>query len=43
MATFLQLGDISVEVARKDIKNVHLSVYGIATVLAVYWVPWGKR
>lgn len=27
MATFLKLGDISVEVARKEIKNVHLSVY----------------
>lgn len=27
MATHLMLGDISVEVARKDIKNVHLSVY----------------
>ena len=20
-----------------------LAAYGIATVLAVYWVPWGKR
>lgn len=27
MATHLKLGDISVEVVRKDIKNVHLSVY----------------
>ena len=27
MATRIQLGDIAVDVIRKDIKNVHLSVY----------------
>lgn len=27
MATMIELGEIAVEVVKKDIKNIHLSVY----------------